>query len=434
MTIIILGAGISGLSAAYHLKQRGIKSIILEKENEYGGLCRSIVINNALFDYGVHVSFTNDDYVKTIFQKSVDGKFIEHEAAPCNYWHGFWIPHQPQDHLSFLPEEIRKEILIDFIKAYCRKNTKINNYHDWCHHQFGDYFAENFTDVYTKKFWTVNSEKLTIDWIGNRLHRPDLDTILDSAFGIQRENSHYVTSFRYPKQGGYNSFLRLLAQDLTIRYNVYPELIDPAKKEIRLNTGDRIQYDRLISTIPLPELINCIRDVPERITRAKNNLRWTSLLMLNFSINKKSGSSHSQWNYYYDEDIPYSRIFYMSRFSDLNSPPDSDTIQVEIPYSKDKPLPKGIEALTEEVIHCLSQTEKIEGEKIHLMGNFNIEYGYVIYDKARTKSVKIIREFLDENNIVYCGRFGEWAYLWSDQAFLSGKIAAETLDIMKELQ
>lgn len=125
MTVIIVGAGIAGLSAGYHLKQINIKPILLEKESEYGGLCRSKVIGDAIFDYGVHVSFTQDDYVKKIFEQSVSKEFVEHTAVPCNYWHGFWIPHQPQNHLSYLPKPTIKKILIDFISLNTTKKKRL---------------------------------------------------------------------------------------------------------------------------------------------------------------------------------------------------------------------------------------------------------------------------------------------------------------------
>ena len=68
---LILGAGISGLSASYHLKQKGYESIIIEKESQIGGLCRSFKINGFTFDHFIHLSFTQNDYVKSIFNSMI---------------------------------------------------------------------------------------------------------------------------------------------------------------------------------------------------------------------------------------------------------------------------------------------------------------------------------------------------------------------------
>ena len=426
MKVIILGAGISSLSAGYHLKKYGFDISLYEKEEEVGGLCRSKRYNNLVFDYGVHVSFTSDEYVKNLFAKSVNYQYEEKEVSCLNYWKGYWIKHEAQNHLYSLPKEVIKKCLIDFIYAEYEDQMEIKNYRDWCQKKFGDFFSENFINKYTKKFWTVEPQNLTIDWIEKRLNQPKLEKIIDGALDISRSNDHYINTFRYPKEGGYESFLKIFKSDLDIRLKTYPIEIDIEQKEIYLNTGEIKKYDALVSSIPLPELIDCIKKVPKNVLEATSCLKWTSLLMLNFYTKRKINTL-SQWNYYYDEDIPYSRIFYMSKFAKNNSPDDYETSQVEIPYSKDKPIIFGKEEMINKVIQCIHKTENIGCNEINYLGNINIEYGYVIYDFNRKKSLEIIHKFLDDNGIYYCGRFGEWAYLWSDQALLSGKKIAEQI-------
>jgi len=428
MKIVIIGAGISGLSAGYHLKKDGFEVTLYEKEDEAGGLCRSKKYNDMIFDYGVHVSFTSDEYVKNLFAKSVDYQYEENEVSCLNYWNGYWIKHEPQNNLHSLPKEIIKKSLVDFIHAkYRDKNrAEIKNYRDWCQKKFGKFFSENFTNKYTKKFWTVDSQKLTTGWVGTRLNQPKLETVVDGVLDISRSNDHYVNTFRYPKEGGYESFLKIFENDLDIRFKTYPIEIDIKQKEIYLNTGEVKKYDALISSIPLPVLIRCIKNVPKHVLKATTFLNWTSLLMLNFYIKRKINIK-SQWNYYYDEDIPYSRIFYMSKFTKNNSPDGYETLQIEIPYSKDKPIILEKKKLINKVIQCIHKTENIGCDEMNYLGDINIDYGYVIYDFNRKKSLETIYKFLNENGIYYCGRFGEWAYLWSDQASISGKKIADRL-------
>lgn len=423
MEITILGAGISGLSAGYHLKEHGFEVRLYEKEKEVGGLCRSKRYGNLIFDYGVHVSFTSDEYVRSFLAKSVNVAYEEKQVSCLNYWHGYWIKHEPQNNLHSLPKGVIRNSLIDFIRARYENRSEIKNYRDWCHKKFGKFFAEHFTNKYTKKFWTVDPKELTTDWIETRLDQPDLKTLLDGALDIPRDNRHYITTFRYPREGGYASFLRILETELDIQLETHPIEIDFERKELRLNTGQVKPYEILISTIPLPELIKYIKNVPKDVINATNCLKWTSLLMLNFYMERKSDTP-SQWNYYYDEEIPYSRLFYMSKFATNNAPGNCETLQVEIPYSRDKPLTGGREELIDKVVQCIHKTENIDFNEIHYLGDINIEYGYVIYDANRKKALETIHKFLDDNGIHYCGRFGEWAYLWSDQAFLSGKRAA----------
>lgn len=426
MEASILGSGISGLSAAYHLKKYGVKTTIYEKDAEVGGLCKSKKYGDMVFDYGVHVSFTTNNYVRDLFDVSVNGSYEEKQFASQNYWRGHWVKHEPQNNLYSLPKEVIKKSLMDFFNARYEDHSEIRNYGDWCRKKFGKFFAQNFSDVYTKKFWTVVSQQLTIDWIETRLNPPDIETIIDGALGIFRENNHYVKTFRYPKVGGYASFLKILYSDLDIRLNTFPVEIDLKRKELRLNTGEVKSYEVLVSSIPLPQFIKLSKNVPKKILDATNRLKWTSLLMLNFWTEQKIDRP-SQWNYYYDEEIPYSRIFYMSKFAESNAPENCETLQVEIPYSQSNPLSIKKTELINKVVHNLSETERIPMNKLHYLGDINIEYGYVIYDFNREEAVKTINHFLNENGVHCCGRFGEWRYLWSDQSLLSGKQIADYL-------
>ncbi len=429
MTVIILGAGIAGLSAGYHLRIHGIPSVLIEKEGEPGGLCRSVQYENMFFDYGVHISFTNDKSIQDFFRKSVNNDYIKKEAIIKNYWHGFWLEHPPISNLHPLPKQIVKKILLDFIRRDTPSEKSVTTYKDWCVKYFGNYFYQKFSALYTKKFWTLDAQNLTTDWINERIDKTSLESIIDGILNITTQNNHYVTTFRYPKTGGYSSFLSW-GKNLNIRYHSSPELIDPVKKIITLTSGVKIPYESLISSIPLPELITRIDHVPQSVKKAVKDLKWTSLLMLNFKVSKNAGPNQSHWNYYYDLELPFTRLVFMSNFPKEENYRGQYTIQAEIPYSKYRPLEMSIEDTVQLSIKGISKTESINEEDIEYLGKININYGYVIFDKKRSNSVKLIHDYLKSCNIFYCGRFGEWEYLWSDQAFISGKNAAE--NILKE--
>ncbi|MFH1403849.1 MAG: FAD-dependent oxidoreductase [Candidatus Altiarchaeota archaeon] len=426
MDATVLGAGISGLSAAYHLRKHGFTPTLYEKEGEAGGLCKSGQYDGLVFDYGPHISFTSNEYVKGLFKDSVAGDYDDKQVSCLNYWRGYWIEHEPQNNLHSLPNEIVRDILLDVIHAKYDGNAEIMNYRDWCQKNFGVYFSKNFTDKYTRKFWTVEPQELTTDWIGVRVNPQDLGRMIDGALNTSGDNTHYASHFIYPRKGGFSSFLRLLEAESDIRLGTYPIEVDLQKRKIRFNKGIVEDYGILVSSIPLPELIACIKNAPQEVCEAVNRLKWTSLRMLNFRVDHRA-SSPSQWNYYYDEDIPYTRIVYMSRFSEDNAPGGCETMQAEIPYSPSKPLALEGDALTDEVVRCITRTEGIAADELEYLGDFDIKYGYVIHDIERKKALHTIHTYLDENDVYYCGRFGEWAYLWSDQALLSGMRVAEKI-------
>ena len=80
--ISILGAGLAGLSAAYHLNG---EHMILEKDREVGGLCRSVNIGGYTFDYAPHILFTRDDYVKALFEDLLKGNLYKHTRKAYIY-------------------------------------------------------------------------------------------------------------------------------------------------------------------------------------------------------------------------------------------------------------------------------------------------------------------------------------------------------------
>ncbi len=426
MNTVILGAGIAGLSAGYHLKQRGFDPLLVEKSGSFGGLCCSLQQNNCVYDYGAKVSFTESEYVKKLFEESVGGEFAEVDVCPMNYWNGYWLKHQPQNNLYGLPADVIKSVLLGFKEARNKPRTDIRNYRDWCEAQFGKYFAQNFNHRYTRKFWTVDPQELTTDWVGARFSRPDLQTIIDGSQGKNQDRGHYIRKVRYPRQGGYVSFLTKMADGLRFSYNVVACLIDVKSKKITLTDGRIYPYEHLVSTIPLPELVKCFHSLPQKVSQACDRLKWTSLLMFNFLVDRKV-QARGEWNYYYDEDIPYTRLVYVSKLSACNAPLHAEALQAEVVYSAYKPLPANRKELLEKVTASIQRTEQIDASQLHYLGEIDIPYGYVLYDHDRSSALKIIHQFLDENGISYCGRFGQWAYLWSDEALLSGKECAESL-------
>lgn len=54
---LVVGAGITGLTAALTLARRGRNCLLLEREDRVGGLCRSFELDCIVFDLGPHVLF-----------------------------------------------------------------------------------------------------------------------------------------------------------------------------------------------------------------------------------------------------------------------------------------------------------------------------------------------------------------------------------------
>lgn len=212
---LILGAGIAGLGASYALRKKGESSVIVEKDETYGGLCSCFEIDGFRFDRFVHLSFSKIDVVNEIFNKSCSDVY-RHIPNPHNLYKGIWIKHPAQNNLYPLSEEEKRLIVDDFIKRPPVEGAVVRNYEDWLRLQFGNYFAEHFPMVYTRKYWRKQAKELRTEWVGSRVYQPSVDEVIDGCKTQDTPITYYAKEMRYPKLGGYQSYLKELANDADI--------------------------------------------------------------------------------------------------------------------------------------------------------------------------------------------------------------------------
>lgn len=421
--ISVLGGGIAGISAAYHLNLRSISNILYEQNNEWGGLCNNFTIGNGfLFDYFVHLSFTQNEYVKELFSQSTP--YIKHYPESVNYYKGLWLKHPAQNNLAPLSSDEKVKIILDFLKRPEIHNPI--NYEEWLLAQFGEYFARNFPIKYTLKYWTTEANHLTTDWVENRFSLPPIEDLLKGAFEEQKENFYYAKEMRYPEKGGYKSFLNFMAKDVNIQLNKKATLIDLKSKKIEFSDGSSSYYEKLISSIPLPELINIIKDVPKKVKVAASKLHATSGQLVSLGFNRPDVSSRL-WFYIYDEDIEPARAFSPSIKSPNNVPQNKSSLQFETYYSKLRPKRMSGDNLIEHIIQKGEIMKLWSKNDIEVSDYREVEYANVIFDFDRIKNLEIVKSFLDKIEIFTCGRFGDWEYYWSDQSLMSGKEVADKL-------
>lgn len=435
--IVVLGAGIAGISAAYHLQKLSPKSevYIFEKTGDWGGLCGGFYVPSAhgdfWFDHMVHLSFASDTYVQDVFHSSSHP--IRHIPVPMNYYKHTWLKHPAQNNLFPLEANEKVKILKDMIQNTNRKDN-LNNFEEWLRAQYGDYFTENFPLKYTRKYWTVQAEELSTSWVGNRLYTPSLDEILYGAMSAQTPNTYYAQEMRYPQNGQYRSFFKSLKDKVQIHYHKNVVAIDSQKKLITFEDHTQESYTHLISTIPIPEMVKIVENTPKKIVEASQNLKATSVAILSLGF-KREDIAKNLWFYVYDEDMLFARVYSPSFKSPNNAPSGCSSLQAEIYFSDYKsiesmvPNPQNLQHYL--MAHTVDKFVKMgicERGDIICQDLRIMPYGNVIFTHHMEQHRDLVLDFLKQNQIISCGRFGEWDYLWSDQSFLSGKNAAETLN------
>lgn len=411
---LILGAGIAGLGASYALRKKGDECIIVEKDNTFGGLCSSFEINGFRFDRFVHLSFSKINEVNEIFNRSCPDIY-RHIPNPFNLYKGKWIKHPAQNNLFPLSENEKKLIIDDFLKRPSIEGALINNYEDWLRLQFGDYFAEHFPMVYTRKYWRKEAKDLRTEWVGSRVYQPSIDEVIAGSKSSETPITYYAKEMRYPKKGGYKAYLNDLVDGADIRYNLKVIKIDTENKVVYFENGNIAHYERLISSIPLPELAHMC-NAPVDILSAADKLECTSGYHISVGLKTKNIPPYIWW-YIYDEDILASRVYSPSLKSEDNALQGCSSIQLEVSckeneYSEQELINGTVGKLVEKGI--------LNAEDI-LFTHVGFEkYANVIFTAPIYESRKIVRDYLLSVGIATIGRFGEWDYLWSDQSLISG--------------
>jgi protoporphyrinogen oxidase len=423
--IAILGGGIAGISAGYHLGLKGTDYTIYEKNESWGGLCDNFTIGGGFrFDHFIHLSFTSSDYVQKLFASSSD--FHSHRPLSTNYYKGLWLKHPVQNHLFPLSAKEKVAIIQDFIQRTAHQDIK--NYQEWLRSQFGNYFSQNFPEVYTKKYWTLPAENLMLDWLEGRFSLPPLDKLLLGSFIDQEENFYYADEMRYPKKGGYKRFLEEMATASKVETSKEVVLIDLENKWIEFTDSSQIHFDKLISSIPLPELVKLIKDVPASVVEASEKLLCTSGQLVSLGFNRPD-IPRDIWFYMYDTDILPSRAYSPSIKSPDNVPSGKSSLQFETYFSRKSPRKLSGGSLIEHVVQKGGEMGLFQQEDVEVSDYREAKYANVVFDNERESNLKFIHHFLNESNISYAGRFGEWDYLWSDQSLLSGRDVALKLDL-----
>ena len=415
--------------AWYRLRDEPHDVVLYDKNPYVGGHTYSHVSATGFtFDEGPHVSFTKDERMRGILAEAVDDAYDEVQYELVNYWRGHWNPHPVQTNLYGLPTDLVTRVIADFVAEQQKPETPIETYEDWLVAAYGKTFAEEFPAAYTRKYHTTAPANMTTDWIGPRMYRPSLDEVVRGALAPAAPNVHYITGFRYPKQGGFVEYLRTWAGIAPIALEHEVVAIDPQAGELRFANGVVAPYDGLVSSIPLPDLVGLLPTVPQEVADAAARLACSEVVLVNVGV-ARPDISKTHITYVYDEDIVFSRLSFPHLISPSTAPPDTGSIQAELYFSAkyrplDRPPDDYIEPVVRDLVRCGILRE--DDEVVH-ESTVYCRYANVIYDHDRASALERVHGYLDEVGIAWCGRYGDWGHIWTDEAFMSGERAAESV-------
>lgn len=425
--IVVLGSGMAGFGAAYRLHQEGIAPVMYDKNSYYGGHTTSFRYESGfLFDVGPHISFTKDTRIQDLLADSVDQRYETIQINLNNYWRGYWPLHPVQLHLHGLPEDLIIKVISDFVEERAAPERPVKNYADWLYQSFGRTFAENFPMQYTRKYHLTSADNMSTDWLGPRIYRPSLEEVLRGALSAAAPHVHYITHFRYPSDGGFMRYLNKFVPLGNLKLDHEVVSIDSRTRTLAFSNGLTTQYDSLVSSLPLPDLIRMIRGVPQDVLEASERLACSTCVLVNIGVARED-ISQAHMTYFYDEDICFTRLGFPHMLSARNAPPGTGSIQAEVYFSKKyKPFSGSPEDWIDPVVKDLQRCGLLrEGDQILSRKAMLLPYANVIFDLERAEALKTVHGYLDDLEIAYCGRYGDWGYMWTDESFKSGELAAE---------
>jgi protoporphyrinogen oxidase len=421
----------AGYGASRWLKREGLSAVCYDKRSHYGGHTSSFTTPNGfVFDEGPHISFTKDEGMQTFFADAVDQEYETLQANFNNYWQGYWIKHPVQVNLKGLPEDLLTDVLEDFFEAYHHPTPPetIDNFADWLVASYGRTFAETFPMVYGKKYHTTDAANMSTDWLGPRLYTPEPSEVLHGLLADTTPDVHYIDHFRYPSNGGFAAYMETFPAFDNVTFQMGHRVvgIDPVERVITFADGTQARHDTIISSIPLPSLIPMIDGVPGDVRAAAERLACSTCVIVSLGVDRRD-LSDAHVSYFYDPDVSFARLSFLHMLAPSNAPEGTGGIQAEVYFSKKyKPLTQPAESLIPVVIDDLIRTGVLrEDDTIIDQDARVIPYANVIFDLERAEAVDIVHGYLDDVGIAYCGRYGDWDYIWTDESFRSGERAAD---------
>jgi protoporphyrinogen oxidase len=421
---LILGAGLAGLSAAFHLPPE--ETLVLEREGDVGGLCRTRQTDGFFFDCTGHLLHLKEGPVREMVLNLLPRAFESVERRALIYSKGVFTGYPFQANTHGLPREVIRECVVGFVESLMRKGREKepDNFRDWVLSTFGEGIARHFMFPYNEKLYRMDLSEMECGWVSWSIPRPTLDEVIRGALGSEVRHLGYNARFLYPKKGGISCVPEALAKRCgTIRLDRTVRGIDPKARRVVLEGGETLEYERLISTLPLDALLRMLRPLPVGIPRqAPEKLRAVRVVNVNLGVDR-ADLLPCHWAYFPEPEFPFYRVGSPTNYSGGAAPRGCSSLYVEVARRRDEAVDE--KAIFHEVLEGLERARILRrGDRILAREVRVLDPAYVIYDPYRQKALPGILEALERCGIVSTGRFGAWEYGSMESALRQGREAA----------
>lgn len=417
---LIIGAGISGLTFANYADG---DYLIIEKENEVGGYCRTIRKKDYVWDYAGHFFHFSTEEFRKKFIDSVDPADIKYKEKNTKIVYKDTLidyPFQTNIH------ELDKQEFIDCLYDLFHREEQedYDNFLDMLYGKFGKSIVEKFLRPYNEKLYAVDLTTLDKDAMGRFFPYADIPAIIDNM-KANKDSTSYNNTFLYPINGA-GSFIQILYDALDkskVLMNREVVRIDNENKLAELDDGSSIRYEYLINSSPLNDFLAYFDG--EEYKKLRESLSYNKVLVFNLGFNKKSKLTEEHWLYIPDKTVNFYRVGFYDNILDA----DKLSMYIEIGYGKDATITqKEIDrqlCLTLENLQKLGITD--EDTKLEEHSTIVMSPAYVHINTETEKKIQKFKQQEAENNIYTIGRYGAWTYCSMEDCMVAAKKLAENL-------
>jgi protoporphyrinogen oxidase len=423
--VVVLGAGLTGLSAAYNLRERGVEAEVLEREARPGGACRTVERDGFSFDLTGHLLHLARPESQALLRSlGVTRELKVHRRRAGVALAGTVTPYPIQINTHRLPREIRRDCLLGFFEARMRSQDvpgEVSSFADWVLSRFGEGFARHFFFPYNRKLFRAEPAELTTEWVGRYVPRPSPADVIDGALGLYRKAVGYNATFLYPRRGGIQLLPDALAKTLPpLRLGAAVQGVHLGARELVLESGETVGWDALVATGALSTLAAITADLPAEQRAAASRLRAVGVVNLNLGVRGRA-PRREHWLYVPEERFPFYRVGFPSNHGHV-APPGCHTLSVEVSVPAGAPAPATL------IGECLAGLEELgllrDRTDVEVAEEIRLDPAYVVFDAARPGAVASLRDHYRAAGVQLCGRWAEWKYSTMEDALWDGATVA----------
>lgn len=397
---LILGAGVSGLTFAGRLD--GGEYLILEKEAEAGGYCRTTRRGDYVWDQAGHFFHFSHPELREAFRRVLaPEETVERVKNTRIYYNGLLVDYPFQKNIHQLP----KEELIDCLYGLAEKEEKetYSSFLDMLYGKFGEGITERFLRPYNEKLYACSLDRLDADAMGRFFPYAELREIIRNM--KVPDDSSYNRSFLYPRQGA-AVFIRELLKDVdegAVRYGETVVGVDTAGKTVTTDKGV-YSFEYLVSSIPLDRFVE-MSDAGEGVDRTVFSSNQVLVLNLGFDRPAKDRSIH--WLYVPGREFDFYRAGFYSNILGT----DKLSMYIEIGYPSGRTISREeIDAQLTKTLEGLRRMGVLDGHRLADWQAVVMDPAYVHISEKSREAVNALKKALAEKGVYLVGRYGAWKY------------------------